>query len=50
MEEIKVKDFVRVTNAKLICGDENIVLRNFKKDTREINKRRYLCWYQRRKL
>lgn len=37
MYEISVRDFINVTNAKLICGDENDILGNFVKDTREIN-------------
>jgi len=37
MKEIKVKDIIETTNGKLIAGDENENLKNFKKDTREIN-------------
>lgn len=37
MKEIKVKDIIETTNGKLISGDENENLKNFKKDTREIN-------------
>ena len=36
MKEIKVKDILELCNAKLICGKEEELLRNFKKDTREI--------------
>lgn len=38
MNEIKVKDILEITNAKLICGNEEEVLENFKKDTKEIEK------------
>lgn len=33
---ISVKDFVNIANAKLICGNENTILGDFKKDTKEI--------------
>ncbi len=36
MNEIRVKDIVKETGAKLICGDENFALGKIKKDTREI--------------
>lgn len=36
MKELIVRDFVNITDAELICGDENEVLYNFKNDTREI--------------
>lgn len=35
--EIKVKDIVKVCNAELVFGNENIVCENFSKDTRTIN-------------
>lgn len=37
MEELKVKDFVEVTGAEVLCGSLDEVLGEFKKDTREIN-------------
>ena len=36
MKNIYVRDFINVTNAKLLCGSEDEILGNFKKDTREI--------------
>ena len=36
MKEIKVKDIIKITNAKMLCGNEEEVLSSFKKDTREI--------------
>ena len=36
MKEIFARDAVRLCNGKIICGSENQVLREFKKDTREI--------------
>ena len=33
---MKVKDILKITNGKLICGDENIEINGFSKDTREI--------------
>ncbi len=36
MKEIKVKDVIKICNAKLVCGNEEETLINFKKDTREI--------------
>lgn len=36
MKDISVRDFKKVTNAKLLCGNEDTILGNFKKDTREI--------------
>ena len=36
MNEIKVKDILELCNANLICGNEEELLTNFKKDTREI--------------
>ena len=36
MRNISVRDFINVTNAKLLCGSENTILGDFKKDTREI--------------
>lgn len=38
MEELKVKDIIKIANAKLIMGDSEETLENFKKDTREIEK------------
>lgn len=36
MKEIKVKDIIKVTNGKLICGNEEKSFSNFSRDTREI--------------
>lgn len=36
MKEILVKDIVRITNGKLICGDKNIVCEAYSIDTRTI--------------
>ena len=33
---MKVKDILKITNGKLICGDENIEVNHFSRDTREI--------------
>ena len=33
---MKVKDILNITNGKLICGDENIEVNDFSKDTRKI--------------
>ncbi len=38
MKEVKVKDIVRVTKGKLICGNEEKICNNFSKDTRTIQK------------
>ena len=38
MHEIYVKDIINKFNGKLIIGDENILLDNFSKDSRNINK------------
>ena len=38
MNEIKVQDIINICHAELICGNENDILVNFKKDTREIDK------------
>ena len=38
MKELLVKDIIKVTNGKLIIGNENLVCNNFSKDTRTINK------------
>ena len=35
---IYVKDLIEVCNGKLLCGDINLPLNNFSKDTRLINK------------
>lgn len=43
MKEIKVKDIVNLCEGKLLCGNEDETIQNFKKDTREIENRRYLC-------
>ena len=37
MKKILVKDIIEVTKGKLIQGDENEILENFSKDTRQIN-------------
>ena len=36
MKDITVKDIVNICRGKLICGDESIICREFKKDTRNI--------------
>ena len=36
MKSIVVKSILELIDGKLICGDENEVLQNFKKDTNEI--------------
>ena len=36
MKNIYVKDIIGMNNSKLLCGDENLVLDNFSKDTRTI--------------
>lgn len=36
MKNIYVKDIVGMNNSKLLCGDENLILDNFSKDTRTI--------------
>lgn len=36
--DIKVKDIIRICDAKLVFGDEEIICENFSKDTRTINK------------
>ena len=33
---MKVRDILKITNGKLICGDENIEVNDFSRDTREI--------------
>ena len=38
MKELKIKDIIRVTNGKLLCGDEETICNNFSKDTRTIQK------------
>ena len=38
MKDIKVKDIINICNGKLICGDENKICKNIKKDTRFIEK------------
>lgn len=37
MKNLLVKDVLKVTNGKLIIGNENEILENFSKDTRQIN-------------
>lgn len=49
MEEIKVKDIIRICNGKLLCGNPEGTIENFKKDTREIENRRYIYRNTRRK-
>lgn len=36
MNEIKVKDILEICNAKLLSGDEEEIIENFKKDSREV--------------
>ena len=36
--DIKVKDFIKICNGKLICGNEDKVCDNFCKDSREVKK------------
>lgn len=36
MKEIKVKDIIKLCEGKLLCGNEEENVLNFKKDTREI--------------
>ena len=36
MREIRVKDIVNICDGKILSGDENTVLDNFKKDTKEV--------------
>ena len=38
MKELKIKDIIRVTNGKLLCGDEETICVKFSKDTRTIQK------------
>ena len=38
MKELRVKDIIRVTNGKLLCGDEETICVKFSKDTRTIQK------------
>lgn len=38
MKDIRVKDIIQICQGKLICGDENVVCKTFKKDTRTIEK------------
>ena len=47
--DIKVKDFIRISKAELICGDIEEVCENFCKDSREVKKRRYIFRNKRRK-
>lgn len=34
--DVKVKDFIKICNAKLICGNEETICENFCKDSREV--------------
>ncbi len=36
MREIRVQDIINICDGCLLCGNENDILENFKKDTREI--------------
>ena len=36
MKEIRVQDIINICDGSLLCGNENDILENFKKDTREI--------------
>ena len=36
MREIRVQDIINICDGSLLCGSENDILENFKKDTREI--------------
>ena len=36
MREIRVQDIINICDGDLLCGNENDILENFKKDTREI--------------
>ena len=36
MREIRVQDIINICDGNLLCGNENDILENFKKDTREI--------------
>ena len=38
MKEIKVRDILKICNAKLVFGNEDELCENFSKDTRQINK------------
>ena len=35
---MKIKEILKITNGKLICGDEDLDIQNFEKDTRIIQK------------
>ena len=37
MEDILVKDIVRICNGKLVCGNEKEICENFSRDSRQIN-------------
>ena len=37
MKEILVKDIVKITRGKLICGNEEEICESYSKDTRTIN-------------
>ena len=36
MKGIRVQDIINICDGCLLCGNENDILENFKKDTREI--------------
>ena len=42
-KNIIAEDVINLCNGKLICGNLNIILENFCKDTRVIKERRYIC-------
>ena len=50
MKEISVKDVLNITNAKVLSGNEEEILDNFKKDTREIKKGDTYIRNKRRKI
>ena len=35
---MKIKEILKITNGKLICGGEDLDIQNFEKDTRIIQK------------
>ena len=60
--QVTIKDLIRETNAKLIQGDENLVIQNLCRDTRKLNpgeiylgfkgenfNRKYFLWRSTRK-
>ena len=34
--DVKVKDFIKISNAELICGDIETICENYCKDSREV--------------